>query len=256
MSSPKTSVIVHPAETPLVILRADYLRICNGLQCEAILLNVFEHWRNSVGEKWIYRTIDQLVEDMCGIYKYTRVKKAIKWLVDNHRIYQRHNPERKNDRTYQYWFNAEYVQALVDDFFPNRYFQRLEPLKVTDATVKSNGTIQETQNETQNQSLSASADETQEGQPNTPEQEGEDESVKQGTPISSGEGSHNNNDIPEHQRVYEMAYAFAVYKDSAQPENDTPTYIGRKNSGVIGQFAKAHPDMTPDYFNEFLNCLN
>lgn len=55
----------------------------------------------------------------------------------------------------------------------------------------------------------------------------------------------------EAARVYEMAYAFAIYKDT-DPTRYATTYIGKKSKGVVGQFAKAHPDMTPDYFNRFL----
>jgi hypothetical protein len=135
--SVRTSCIEHPAENPMVIIRADFLAICEGDHCRAALLAVFEWWTNvkrgwsdqaratndiarSGGmpgvqdeETWIWKTADELSAEMLGLYSERSIRPALKWLTGQGFISVRRNPVFRWDATPQYMLNVEVVNAAI-----------------------------------------------------------------------------------------------------------------------------------------------
>lgn len=133
----KTSCIEHPARQNLVIIREDYLAICGGDDCPAVILNYFEHWHNSkldtfeqwrreceVAEKnneslppepetWVYATQEQIRFDLLYTYGERKVADGTEWLVEVGFLLSRSNPNVGFDRTKQYLFNVEFIQLAI-----------------------------------------------------------------------------------------------------------------------------------------------
>src|SRR5688572_27879403 len=126
----RTSCIEHPAKQSLVIIRQDYIAICNGDDCAAAILNYFEHWTNSkldeqeqwvrqceiadkTGEQrppapdvWIYASRVQIQSDLLTTYGELNIYIALDWLVDVGFLVSRNNPKHGWDRTKQYQFDV------------------------------------------------------------------------------------------------------------------------------------------------------
>jgi hypothetical protein len=114
----RTSVISHPASTPLVIVRREYLDICDGSHAAAALLNHFEYLTNvrraAECDVWIRRGFRQLADELLGLYGEKSISDAVSLLLDKGFIERRHNPDDKTDRTYQYRLCVDRVQDAVD----------------------------------------------------------------------------------------------------------------------------------------------
>lgn len=143
----KTSVIAHPPQNDLVIVRKSYIDICNvehpeygtapDANCAAALLNDFEYWQNykfahasqkaieneiaSRGglpaqdtDLWIYKKQSDLKENLFNIWGMNKVRDNLNWLVNVGYIWQRNNPKYAWDRTLQYQLNIDAVQKQID----------------------------------------------------------------------------------------------------------------------------------------------
>jgi hypothetical protein len=122
----RESCIEHPAQASFVILRDEYMALCDNDACAAMLLHVFEHWTNTKlrqleergkGDLWIFRSREQLRdEDLCGAFGLRRIDNALERLRILGFLDRRNNPKPQFgwDRMYQYLFNAQAVQAFVN----------------------------------------------------------------------------------------------------------------------------------------------
>lgn len=133
----RTSAIVHAPKTRFVQVYADYLALCEGDDCAAALLHEFEQWHNFklrraeeavsdataarvAGEpppeppdEWVYWSRDEMQLQVFDMWGGNKIDSAIKLLVDKGYIMARRNPRYRFDRTLQYHFNAEAVQAAL-----------------------------------------------------------------------------------------------------------------------------------------------
>jgi hypothetical protein len=145
---PKTHCIVHPARAQLIIIREDYLAICDKNHCAAAILNVFEYWtdvkldnreqaetENEIAKAgnvttvdtslWIYKSIPDLSKELLGLFGVSKIGKALDILKDKGFLDSRNNPKYGWDRTLQYEFQTENVQKAI------------QALKITHGSVKS-----------------------------------------------------------------------------------------------------------------------
>jgi hypothetical protein len=134
--SNRTSCIAHAPSQILIMIREDYLILCDGDHCAAALLNYFEHWHDSKideqkqrdieieiaaqrgeviarSELWVYASTEKIVEDLMALYKKDKVQSAIDWLVEVGFISRRNNPRFGWDRTWQYLFNPDFVNNAL-----------------------------------------------------------------------------------------------------------------------------------------------
>ena len=135
----KTSVIEHSPRQQLVVIREDYLSICDGDHCRAALLNIFEYWTNvkmgqieqttieneiaakgGVAPKetdiWVYKTIPDLQTELLSLFGQKSIGVALQWLKDKGFLATRNNPKFGWDRTTQYEFQIDAVtSALLHD---------------------------------------------------------------------------------------------------------------------------------------------
>ena len=141
-------VISHPATSHVAILREDYVAICGGDHCAAMLLNQFEYWHRgmilqranaravnqklrSVGddptqieELWAYRMVDDIQASILGCWGRNKVLDALKALCsggENSLVLRRQSPRFIGDKSYQYLFNAPAVQDAVDRLLMGSY---------------------------------------------------------------------------------------------------------------------------------------
>lgn len=116
----RTSVLVHPPKTPLVILRQDFLAICEQSVAAAAILAHFEYLTNSKisisSDTWFSKSNRELREDLLGMYSEKTVSAALALLMTNGFIKRRINPVNKTDRTYQYQLQIAVVQQQIDAF--------------------------------------------------------------------------------------------------------------------------------------------
>jgi hypothetical protein len=133
---PKTHCIVHPARAQLIIIREDYLAICDKNHCAAAILNVFEYWtdvkldnreqaetENEIAKAgnvttvdtslWIYKSIPELQKELMGLFGEKKIGAALDMLQSKGFIDSRNNPKYGWDRTLQYEFQTEIVQKAI-----------------------------------------------------------------------------------------------------------------------------------------------
>ncbi len=133
----KSSCITHPVRAPMVIVRSEYLTVCEGKHCAAALLNHFEHLtnskldeaeqvkiRNQIAAKqglpqltldglWIYKTQTELKAELLGMFTEKTIREHLKWLQEKGFLYRRNNPNKKWDRTIQYRLDIEKVNSVI-----------------------------------------------------------------------------------------------------------------------------------------------
>jgi hypothetical protein len=116
---PNTNCIDHPTSAPLVMLRSEYLDLCDRNHCAAKLLAIFEFWTNKLRwmgrvRNWIYKSLAALHSELMGEHGILKIRRALALLEDKGYISRRHNPHVKYDRTYQYQLNVEVVQRDLE----------------------------------------------------------------------------------------------------------------------------------------------
>lgn len=143
----KESCINHPSNSKVVVLREYYVKICSKADsykradryCAALLLSQFEYWmnvkmpnkkqaefENKLAEKedlepsqnedlWVWKTQDDLTEELFDMYSSKKIGHSLQWLVDNKLLLRRKNPKYKWDNTYQYIINTKKVQKKIND---------------------------------------------------------------------------------------------------------------------------------------------
>ena len=101
------------------MLRRDYMGVCGGDACAAMLLAVFEGWTQTRlkgfgADGWIYRSRGELRADTLGAFGYERLDAALEKLRGWEFIDRRHNPKAGWDRKWQYRLNIERVQQAIN----------------------------------------------------------------------------------------------------------------------------------------------
>jgi hypothetical protein len=129
----KTSCVQHSKSERLVMLRASYLELCDHDHAAACLLAVFEYWHNvrlaqneqervrardtpdykRAPSQWIHKSYEDLARDLLGLYGRTRVITATQLLVRQNFLVSRSDPKNPNNRTKQYHFRPDNVNAAL-----------------------------------------------------------------------------------------------------------------------------------------------
>lgn len=133
----REACITFPPNEPILLIRASYILLCDGDTCCAALLSVFQYWHevklasreqarahnaaaSAAGQSpdqdescWVYKSAEELVDDLLGMYKDKSVRAALKKLIDAGFIQQRRNPRFQFDNKPQYLFVVDKVQEGV-----------------------------------------------------------------------------------------------------------------------------------------------
>src|SRR5262249_8230175 len=134
----------HPAQCGTVVLREDFLGICEGNHAAAIVLAQMDYWHyikamirpqslqmNEIAEKnggaatqdislWVYKMQAELTKDILGLYSERTVREAFKLLIEWGYLKERTNPDFSWDRTKQYQFCKTKVQNAVDLWYNSK----------------------------------------------------------------------------------------------------------------------------------------
>lgn len=150
----RASVLPNLPKEPLVIIRGSFLRLCDDDHCAAALLNVLVYWhdwsldrqrqdatavaadpdhRPAEPGHWIWRTMQDLVTDLLGLFGEKVVRRAVTILEDKCFIESRGNPRDPRDRTRQFRLRFEAVEAALNDIPPNG---GLQAANMPNATAK------------------------------------------------------------------------------------------------------------------------
>jgi hypothetical protein len=130
----RTSCVQHSKSEPLVILRGAYVELCDHDHAAACLLAVFEYWHNvrlaqneqerirardtpdyrPTPSQWIHKSYEDLARDLLGLpYGRTRVITATQLLVRKDFLTSRSDRKNPNNRTKQYHFRPDNVNAAL-----------------------------------------------------------------------------------------------------------------------------------------------
>ena len=139
----QTSCISHPANQRLVVLREDYLKLCDGNHCAAALLNLFEHGHNYKlanqkdalhhndvserhGERGTQDTSllqfynqQELEDGLLKLYKRMVIRKGLDVLLKKGfvSVHKNPNPRYHFDQTHYFRFHPEVVQPQLIEIF-------------------------------------------------------------------------------------------------------------------------------------------
>lgn len=122
--------ISHPADEPLVILRQSYRVLCEGDQCAACILSIFEYWTKvrirgyyqdldkaqadpdlkPLFDPWIYKTYEAIGKDLQGLFSRNRIHTALMYLRTKGFVEARFNPKNPFDQTTQYKLVAKNIK--------------------------------------------------------------------------------------------------------------------------------------------------
>jgi hypothetical protein len=124
-------------EEPIVVIRKGFLLLCEGDHCRAAVLGQMAYWTDTklraadqaaphnrlaeaAGEAerwpedaWIYKSREELSQDLLGLYGDNKCRDALKWLVERGLLETRHNPINRWDRTIQYRLRIEELRARL-----------------------------------------------------------------------------------------------------------------------------------------------
>ena len=138
----RESCVKHPARNPTVVLRDDYLKLCNGDYCAAMVLSQHEHWLNvkldsrqqavehnqaavrsaevptQDTELWVYMAQACMKAQLMAMFGDKAVTTAYKTILDKGFLQKRKNPRYTWDKTLQYLFMVERVQEAIDGLAP------------------------------------------------------------------------------------------------------------------------------------------
>jgi len=139
----KTSCITHSAGFWVTLLREDYLHICEGKHCAAILLSQFEHWHNiklenreqsmltnkklqesgdkptQITDLWVWKSGVQAHTELMGQFGENMVSTSVRYLIEKGFLQSRTNPYNTYDQTIQYLFDVDVVQEALDSLPDN-----------------------------------------------------------------------------------------------------------------------------------------
>lgn len=136
----KSSCIRHIDREPLVLLRKSYIELCSGDRCAAMLLADFEYWHNyklDLSEEeiarqrddptyradlslWVYKSTQDLVDDLLGFYRRDTVLKSVKLLEALEFVRTSSDPKNPFNKTRFFLFMPTQVNAALDMLHPGR----------------------------------------------------------------------------------------------------------------------------------------
>ena len=132
------SAITFRAHSPVIVLRRDFLEICEGDHCAAVVLGQMFHWhsvkaasvtqahlanerRRATGQPgtqdtslWVWKSAKELHDEIMEQYGLTKVRAAYQYLQDRGFLLSRSNPHDQWDKTRQYLFVVEAVQNAIN----------------------------------------------------------------------------------------------------------------------------------------------
>ncbi|MBV9849946.1 MAG: hypothetical protein JO250_09770, partial [Armatimonadetes bacterium] len=139
----RTGSIRHPRRSYVAVLREDYVRICDGNLCAAMILSQMEYWHDvkleavaqaeahneaarRAGEEpdqdtelWVYKSLPEMKDELMGLFGDKAIAAGYAYLAGRQYLESRTNPRFTWDRTRQYLFNVPAVQAAVDQLGPS-----------------------------------------------------------------------------------------------------------------------------------------
>jgi len=122
------SVIKHREKgVHMAVLRDDYLIICEGDRCSAMILNQLEFWVNTKingngdiekarnGDIWIFKKQEELKGELSALFGIDKIRKSLEYLIEKGFVLRRNNPKYKWDKIYHYTLNVEAIQKALDE---------------------------------------------------------------------------------------------------------------------------------------------
>ena len=117
-------------ESKLVILRREFLHLCQGNFCAAKLIEYFKNWTSwktqAQRPPWIYQPLKRIHADLMGEHSLHVIRGAIAFLESINVISKRKNPGNKQDKTYQYRLNFNILELLLKNEYPEFRSESLE----------------------------------------------------------------------------------------------------------------------------------
>ena len=138
----ETNVKIHPisfrASSQITVLREDFIAICDGDDCAALVLNQMMYWHEvkvagreqaerenakllrmgkrptQLTDLWVYKSQAEMQTEMLAKHGDRAISTAFGFLTARKFLLQRGNAEDKRDRTRQYLFNIPAVQGAID----------------------------------------------------------------------------------------------------------------------------------------------
>ncbi len=140
----RSSVIRHPEDEPLLIIRKWQVAFCDGDRCAAALLSYLEYWHNikvaitsrnaranDIAEAhgdtrtqdetlYQFHTAEDFEQGLLHVYARDRIRVALRLLLDKGAItsHANPNPRYKFDKTRYFLFYPQVVNGWLEDVYP------------------------------------------------------------------------------------------------------------------------------------------
>lgn len=168
-----TSLIVHPPKMAILLIRQDYIGICQDAPdavCAASILSIFTFWMDwkaanipqaeihnalvakanaeksegdtpealQVADLWVYKSMPDLKEDCFGMYGETKLTQNRIFLEQKGFLLTRDNPYSKWNRTKQYHINIQLVQLSINEWYESAiYMPYIQGIETSDTRLRS-----------------------------------------------------------------------------------------------------------------------
>ena len=140
-------------------LRQEYVEICGGNHCAAMVLSQHEYWhKNRIANRqqansrnagarrggmpadqdaslWVYKSHEQMQDELMGLFGEKAIGQAYRHLMTAGFLTSRFNPSQKWDRKPQYLFLVANVQTAVDAL-PNKGVEQEEDISAESSPQK------------------------------------------------------------------------------------------------------------------------
>lgn len=139
------SALIFRHDSRAILLREDFLDICEGNGCAAMVLSQMYHWHRMEAaspypEFWILKAHGEMQKELLAHFGEKAIPLAFALLVAKGYLDARANPYDRRDRRSQYKFCVKNVQAAMDALPPIVYVARTPqpmpaPCKAVDGYV-------------------------------------------------------------------------------------------------------------------------
>ena len=109
----------YTEDSPSVIIPLPLVQLYNAAPkptCAAALIALFEQYTIATNSHWVTKTLDEIRQDLLGLFGRQLVSKTIQWLVSHDYLHRQMARKDDFNRTYSYCLNVKKVRDALKQY--------------------------------------------------------------------------------------------------------------------------------------------